>query len=55
LSLQGWDVSRVWLYLLVSAMMMLVGVQLMIYWLLMRVLVELSQREDLAKKDLNGF
>lgn len=55
LSLQGWDVSRVWLYLLGSAMMMLVGVQLMIYWLLMRVLVELSQREDLAKKDMNGF
>lgn len=48
------DVTRVWLYLLGSAMMMLVGVQLMIYWLLMRVLEQLSQREDLARKDLVG-
>jgi len=55
LSTQGWDVSRVWLYLLGSAMLILVGIQLIIYWLLMHVLVELSQREDLAKKDLNGF
>jgi hypothetical protein len=55
LSTQGWDVSRVWLYLLGSAMMILVGIQLIIYWLLMHVLMELSQREELAKKDLNGF
>jgi glycosyltransferase involved in cell wall biosynthesis len=55
LSTQGWDVSRVWLYLLGSAMLILVGIQLIIYWLLMHVLVELSQREDLAKKDMNGF
>jgi len=55
LGLQGWEVARLWLYLLGSAMMMLVGVQLMIYWLLMRVLEELSQREDLAKKDLSGL
>ncbi len=55
LSTQGWDVSRVWLYLLGSAMLILVGIQLIIYWLLMHVLVELSQREDLAKQDMNGF
>jgi glycosyltransferase involved in cell wall biosynthesis len=55
LSMQGWDVSRVWLYLLGSAMLILVGIQLIIYWLLMHVLVEISQREDLAKKDMNGF
>jgi hypothetical protein len=55
LSTQGWDVSRVWLYLLGSAMLILVGIQLIIYWLLMHVLVELSQREDLAKIDMNGF
>lgn len=55
LSTQGWDVSRVWLYLLGSAMSILVGIQLIIYWLLMHVLVELSQREELAKKDMNGF
>jgi hypothetical protein len=54
LSVQWGDIARVWLYLLGSAMMMLVGVQLVIYWLLMRVLEQLSQREDLARKDLVG-
>jgi hypothetical protein len=43
-----------WLYLLGSAMLILVGVQLIIYWVLMRVLEELSQRELLARKDM-GF
>lgn len=55
LSVRGWDVSRVWLYFLGSAMLMLVGIQLVIYWLLMRVLAELNQREDLTKQDMNGF
>lgn len=55
LSAHWGDVTRVWLYLLGSAMVMLIGVQLMIYWLLMRVLEQLSQREDLARKDLVGF
>ena len=45
LGLSGWDVARIWLYLMGSAMLILVGVQLMIYWLLMRVLEELSERE----------
>ena len=43
--LQGWDVTRLWLYLLGSTMLVLVGIQLSISWLLMRVLEELSQRE----------
>jgi hypothetical protein len=43
--LQGWELTRLWLYLLGSAMMVLIGVQLAISWLLMRVLDELSQRE----------
>jgi hypothetical protein len=33
-------------------MLMLVGVQLVIYWVLLRVLDDLSQREILAAKDL---
>jgi hypothetical protein len=45
LGLNGWDVARIWLYLMGSAMLILVGVQLVIYWLLMRVLEELSERE----------
>jgi glycosyltransferase involved in cell wall biosynthesis len=52
LGVNGWTISRLWLYLLGSAMFVLVGVQLIIYWLLMRVLEELSQREDLTRIDL---
>jgi glycosyltransferase involved in cell wall biosynthesis len=55
LSVHWGDVTRVWLYLLGSAMVMLIGVQLVIYWLLMRVLEQLSQREDLTRKDLVGY
>ena len=50
----GWPVDRLWLYLLGSAMLVLVGVQLMISWVVMRVLEGLSQREMLVAADLNG-
>ena len=50
----GWPVSRLWLYLLGSVMLILVGVQLMIYWVIMRVLEGLNQRELLVSVDLNG-
>ncbi len=51
LGVRGWEIARLWLYLLGSAMMILIGVQLSIYWVLMRVLEELSQREILAQRD----
>jgi len=54
LGIQGWEITRLWLYMLGSAMFILVGVQLMIYWILMRVLEELSQQEKLAETDFNG-
>lgn len=54
LGVQGWEISRLWLYLLGSAMFFLIGIQLVIYWILMRVLGELSQREVLTRKDM-GF
>jgi hypothetical protein len=54
LGINGWEVSRIWLYLLGSAMMFLVGIQLFIYWILLRVLDELSQREFLTKLDMNN-
>jgi len=54
LGLSGWSVSRLWLYLLASAMLILVGVQLMISWVVMRVLEGLNQREMLVTADLNG-
>jgi hypothetical protein len=53
LGANGWEISRIWLYLLGSAMMILVGMQLFIYWVLLRVLDELSQREFLTKLDMN--
>lgn len=45
LGINGWAVGRLWLYLLGSAMFMLIGLQLIISWILLRVLDELSQRE----------
>ncbi|MBN1668467.1 MAG: glycosyltransferase family 2 protein [Anaerolineales bacterium] len=51
LGMNGWEIARLWLYLLGSAMALLTGVQLVIYWLLLRVLDELSQRELLVQKD----
>jgi glycosyltransferase involved in cell wall biosynthesis len=52
LGAQGWEIARLWLYLLGSAMLILVGMQLAIYWLLLRVLEELSDREQLIQMDL---
>lgn len=52
LGVNGWEIARLWFYLLGSAMFILVGIQLVIYWLLMRVLEELSSRETNTKKDL---
>jgi glycosyltransferase involved in cell wall biosynthesis len=44
MGLQGWEIARLWLYLLASAMLVLIGVHLVIYWILVGVLDELSQR-----------
>lgn len=54
LGFAGWPVSRLWLYLLASAMLLLVGLQLVVSWAVMRVLAELMQRESLVEGDLNG-
>ena len=52
LGVRGWEIDRLWFYLLSSAMMFLVGVQLFIYWLLLRILEELSRREVQIKNDM---
>jgi glycosyltransferase involved in cell wall biosynthesis len=52
LGVQGWPVERLWLYLLATAMSILVGVQLMTSWVVIQVLQELSLRDDLAANDL---
>ena len=44
LSLNGWEIVRLWLYLLGAALTSLVGIQLSVYWLLISVLDDLSQR-----------
>lgn len=53
LGANGWEIARLWLYLLGSAMFILVGVQLVIYWMLLRVLDELSQREAITQAALD--
>ncbi|MBN1657052.1 MAG: glycosyltransferase family 2 protein [Anaerolineae bacterium] len=50
----GWPVSRLWLYLLGSAMLILVGVQFQISWVVMRVLAGLNERERMVTADLDG-
>ena len=54
LGVSGWEVTRLWFYLLGSAMLILVGIQLMVYWVLIRVLEDISEREILTQMDLVG-
>jgi glycosyltransferase involved in cell wall biosynthesis len=54
LGVRGWEIERMWFYLLSSALLSLAGIQLVIYWLLIRILEELSKREILTRQDM-GF
>jgi glycosyltransferase involved in cell wall biosynthesis len=54
LSLRGWEIERLWMYLLGSAMMVLMGVQLVVFWIIIRVLDDLRQREIRTTQDMNG-
>ncbi len=47
----GWDIGRLWFYMVCSALVFLAGIQLVVYWLLLRILEELSRREILTKQD----
>ncbi|NMC78481.1 MAG: glycosyltransferase family 2 protein [Chloroflexi bacterium] len=53
LGIRGWEITRLWFYLLASAMAILVGIQLVIYLILLKVLDELSKQEALAKSQIN--
>ena len=44
LGISGWEITRLWFYLLNSAMIIMVGTQLVIFWFLIQVLEELSAR-----------
>jgi glycosyltransferase involved in cell wall biosynthesis len=52
LGFSGWTIVQQWLYLLGSAMLILMGVQLMISWIFVQILNEISQRPVLTRKDL---
>lgn len=53
-ALGGWEIERLWFYLLFTAMLVLVGVQLAVFWIIMQVLNELSQQEIRVNQDLEG-
>jgi hypothetical protein len=52
LGLSGWPIERLWLYLLAGTMLVLLGIQLVVFWIIVRVLEELSQRKALVEADL---
>jgi hypothetical protein len=49
----GWEMSRLWLWLLGSALFFLVGIQLLISWIVARVLETLAEREDLINREMS--
>jgi glycosyltransferase involved in cell wall biosynthesis len=52
--LTGWTIVQQWLYLLGSAMLILMGVQLILSWIFVQVLDEISQRDKLTQQDLKN-
>ena len=54
LGANDWAIGRLWFYMVCSALIFLVGVQLVVYWLLLRILEELSRREILTKQDIGS-
>jgi hypothetical protein len=54
LGLNGWEIARLWLYLVGSALLILVGLQLVISWALMRTLQELFERDTHVRNDMSG-
>lgn len=52
LSLSGWDIAHLWLWLVISALLGLVGLQLIVSWVLMRVLEKLSERDARIEEEM---
>ena len=52
LALNGWPTERLWFHLLAGTMLVLIGCQLDVFWVIVRVLDELGQRETRIKADL---
>jgi len=53
LALNSWPIDRLWLYLLAGTMLVLIGIQLITFWLIVRVLDDLSQREIIIQGEIN--
>jgi hypothetical protein len=54
LSVGGWPIDRLWFWLLYAVMLLLVGLELAVFWLIMRVLDELNRREIEIAQDMEG-
>ncbi|MCP4544432.1 MAG: glycosyltransferase family 2 protein [Chloroflexi bacterium] len=54
LSIGGWSIDRLWFWLLYAVMLLMVGLQLTVFWLIMRVLDELNRREIEIAQDMEG-
>ncbi len=54
LSLSGWPIERLWFYLLAAAMSVVVGLQLLVFWVIIGVLGELSERATRVAEDMEG-
>jgi glycosyltransferase involved in cell wall biosynthesis len=54
LSLSGWPLERLWFYLLAAAMLVVVGLQLLVFWVIIGVLGELSERASRVAEDMEG-
>lgn len=52
LGLSGWEIERLWLWLLGSALLAVVGIQLMLSWVLMRVLEAVSEKNLSIQSEL---
>ncbi len=54
MSLSGWNMDRLWLGLIVGALLIVIGIQLAITWLVLRVLEELARRQVSTQRDLTA-
>jgi glycosyltransferase involved in cell wall biosynthesis len=54
LGLKGWEITRLWLWQLGSALFLLTGVQFILFWMLIRVMATLHHRDERIGDDLMG-
>ena len=54
LALGGWVMERLWFYLLIAAMSLIMGTQLVAFRVIMEMLAELNRRDQCIDEDLQG-